>query len=258
MKKLLSFLSLFIVLTAFTCDDEPIDADILSNQVCEQVTAQATAAAVTLGLSTESNYFDNCYAYRLALQAQIQSCGDDDGTIQAIIDGLGDCEYVNNNPNNSLIGTWIAQSFQANITNTITAANGDETIVNLDVEGANLNYNVTFSESNFSTIGGYDMLTTLTINGTENPQQTTNNTDVTAEGAYSTSGNMMTISGAMFNLSVDGIDTSGFENEQMVTYTISDNGQQLTLTQNEDTTENIDGGGTIRNVTVSTSVWMRQ
>lgn len=258
MKKLLSFLSLFIVLTAFTCDDEPIDADILSNQVCEQVTAQATAAAVTLGLSTESNYFDNCYAYRLALQAQIQSCGDDDGTIQAIIDGLGDCEYVNNNTNNSLIGTWIAQSFQANITNTITAANGDETIVALVAQAANFDYNLTFTESVYSTSGGYDMLTTVTVDGVGNPQQTTNNTDVTVEGAYSTSGNMMTTSGNMFNLTVDGVDTSAFDNGQTVAYAISDNGQQLTLTQNEDTTQDIDGGGTIRNVTMSTSIWIRQ
>ena len=41
--------------------------------------------------SSQPDYPDVCNAYKDALNAQINACGDSDGSTQAILDGLGDC-----------------------------------------------------------------------------------------------------------------------------------------------------------------------
>jgi len=63
---------------------------------CESAqTASNTAASnYAIDASTET-----CNAYKLALQNQITVCGDATGSIQAIIDGLGDCNAVDTNTN---------------------------------------------------------------------------------------------------------------------------------------------------------------
>ena len=67
----------------------PIDVNV----ACQNATA------VTLTTETNLNnvdpagvqYTDFCNAYKTALQVKKASCGDDDGAIQALINGLGDC-----------------------------------------------------------------------------------------------------------------------------------------------------------------------
>lgn len=41
--------------------------------------------------ATSENYEEACIAYREALENQLQACGDEEGNLQATIDGLGDC-----------------------------------------------------------------------------------------------------------------------------------------------------------------------
>ena len=83
--------------------------------------------------------------------------------------------------------------------------------------------------------------------------------DVTGTGNYSINGNEMTIDGAFFEFTFDGMDSSAFEEEQTVTFQITDNGQTLTFTQNDTTTEtDALTGATVTSTQASTSVWQRQ
>ncbi|MEZ4855028.1 MAG: DUF6252 family protein [Gelidibacter sp.] len=57
-------------------------------------TSQATAIAAQNYAATDTSmpdYADLCNAYKTALVAQINACGDSSGNLQAIIDSLGDC-----------------------------------------------------------------------------------------------------------------------------------------------------------------------
>ncbi len=98
MKKISALLSFLILFTAFTCEDEPLDGDFVLDDgtdpalSCAEatqntVTATTNFVGVTLG---DANYIQFCLAYKNALQDQIDACGDD-GTLQTIVDSLGNC-----------------------------------------------------------------------------------------------------------------------------------------------------------------------
>ena len=67
----------------------PIDVDL----ACQNATAVALTTETNLGNVDPAGvqYTDFCNAYKTALQVKKASCGDTDGAIQALIDGLGDC-----------------------------------------------------------------------------------------------------------------------------------------------------------------------
>src|SRR5690606_5825744 len=97
MKKLSLLLSVFILLTAFTCENEPLEGDFVTdepNVTCEQALMNTATAALNFVSATESNYNQLCVAYRNALEDQIDACGDTDGSLQAAIDSLN-CENTN-------------------------------------------------------------------------------------------------------------------------------------------------------------------
>lgn len=97
MKRLSLLFTFFVLLTAFTCEDEPLDQDILDNQdtntSCEQASLNTAAAALAFINQFEDggDYTELCNAYKEALEDQIEACGDPDGAIQQAIDALGDC-----------------------------------------------------------------------------------------------------------------------------------------------------------------------
>ena len=91
MKKLSGLLCLFILLTAFTCEDEPLEGEFLTGVSCEEAVLNTADAALAFLSVTDDNYTQLCNTYKAALQAQIEACGDDDGSLQAAIDALGDC-----------------------------------------------------------------------------------------------------------------------------------------------------------------------
>jgi len=93
MKKLGIFLSLFMLLTAFTCENEPLDEaiDPSGNLSCEQATLNTANAVFAFLNASEENYTELCLAYKTAIQNQIEACGDEDGSLQAAYDALGDC-----------------------------------------------------------------------------------------------------------------------------------------------------------------------
>ncbi|MCK8482126.1 hypothetical protein [Psychroserpens algicola] len=100
MKKLMiSMCCLALLSTSCGSDDDGDDG--LS---CSEAT-QNTVTALTNFTNSESepgSYEDLCNAYKLALQQQKEACGDSSGTIQSIIDGLGDCvDDVSTNEENN-------------------------------------------------------------------------------------------------------------------------------------------------------------
>jgi len=215
MRKIIPFLSLFILLSAFTCENEPLEGDLIE-------------ATVTQENNNDSNDNDN---------------GNDDNN--------------NNNNNNeaSLIGEWTATSFSANVTST-TSANGMDNVVEISITGMNLGYNLVFAESTYTTNGNYDAEYTTVINGQNNASGSDSYTGVMGSGNYSTNGNMMTIDGSFFELSVNGVDTSSLGGEQTTAYELSADGQTLTFNQNETETNNTGGVDVTTNI-VSTSVWQK-
>ena len=83
-----------ILLSAFTCENEPLEGEfgVDTSISCEIATQNLTTAGSNFVDSDteDSNYTQLCLAYKVALQDQINACGDD-GTLQTIYDNLGDC-----------------------------------------------------------------------------------------------------------------------------------------------------------------------
>lgn len=92
MKKLSTLCCLFVLLCAFTCEDEPLEDDFITGgTTCEEATLATVEAALNFISVNEDTYTQLCIAYRNALEAQIMACGDEDGSLQATVDALGDC-----------------------------------------------------------------------------------------------------------------------------------------------------------------------
>ncbi len=62
-----------------------------TNNLCEDAIALTMTAQVNFLNASDSSYLSLCGAYKTALQNQIESCGDENGSLQEIIDGLGNC-----------------------------------------------------------------------------------------------------------------------------------------------------------------------
>ncbi|OBX21115.1 MULTISPECIES: lipocalin-like domain-containing protein [Bizionia] len=91
---------------------------IIDNLNCETTHTECLdAESVSLSALTAYNADPTnatlCNAYKTALQYEITVCGDADGSLQAIIDGLGDCD-TNGPSTASIIGTWRIISLTSN------------------------------------------------------------------------------------------------------------------------------------------------
>ena len=62
---------------------------------CESATAAAEVAQFNLSQATDDNYTQFCNVYKSTLENQIEICGDANGSIQDLINGLGDCTSNN-------------------------------------------------------------------------------------------------------------------------------------------------------------------
>lgn len=93
MKKLFGLLTCMILFVAVTCENEPLEGDFVSeNQLsCQTASVNTADAALAFSAATEDNYTQLCTAYKSALLAQIESCGDLNGSLQLTIDTLGNC-----------------------------------------------------------------------------------------------------------------------------------------------------------------------
>ena len=86
MKKLIIPI-LCMALVFVSCGDDDSDNGLS----CSEATQNTATALSNFTNADESNFEALCNAYKLALQQQNTACGDPSGTIQIIIDGLGDC-----------------------------------------------------------------------------------------------------------------------------------------------------------------------
>jgi len=192
MKKVLSFLSLFVLLTAFTCENEPLEGEFIS---------------------------------------------------------------ANPDTNPALEGTWYAVSFSA-ITGTSTSTNGMDVQTTSNITGLNMDYTLVFNNGVFTTSGSYDTETSATVNGMTTPPTINSLSNINGNGVYTNTATTITTDGAFFELQIDGIDDSAFGGEQTSDYTISADGQTLTLSY--DDVQTVSTGGLSVNVDiVSTSVWSK-
>lgn len=200
-KSLLPFLSLFILLSAFTCENEPLEGNFEATNIP----------------NNESN---------------------------------------NNNSNGdaSLIGTWDLVSLDLDMTSSFDPGTG-MVITDLIVESTEVDYQVTFTETNFNTEGGYSYNTQIETAGMVlNDSYSID--DVSGSGTYYTEGNQITTQGSFFEFTFEGMDDSIFEDEQTGTYQISADGQTLTFSHDQ-TTVSTDAGYEIEIDVVSTSVWQK-
>ena len=93
MKRIAFVIFVFVLLTASKCDNEPLEGEFLTEQEasCDVAIQNVIDAALAFSQATEETYEQLCIAYKNALQFQIQFCGDPDGSLQALINSLGNC-----------------------------------------------------------------------------------------------------------------------------------------------------------------------
>ena len=93
MKKISFLFSIFVLLTAFTCENEPLEGDFINDAdiSCEIAAQNTQNAAIAFLDVTDETYAELCIAYRNALEIQIEFCGDPEGILQTQITSLGTC-----------------------------------------------------------------------------------------------------------------------------------------------------------------------
>lgn len=91
MKKLLFLNFLAAALIATGCSSDDSNDPVNEETQCELAMEATAIAAVNYSNATAENHAQTCNAYKVALQNQIEACGDENGALQAIINGLGDC-----------------------------------------------------------------------------------------------------------------------------------------------------------------------
>lgn len=196
MKKLLPLFCLFTLLTAFTCENEPLDGG-----------------------------FD-----------------------------LGE----NNNNNSELIGTWELVDFDVTLVSSSTF--GDQSFTSdIAITSTEEDYTLNFTQNTFTTSGNYTYDTQVAVNGDTVSTDAYSMESVNGNGTYSTVNNVMTVDGSFFDFEFEGMDQSALQGEQTVTFSISNDGQTLTFSQDETTSQTDPATGNVTdNTTTSTSVWIRQ
>lgn len=237
MKKVSYLLTLFILLTAFTCENEPLEGEFgQDNEISCQAAAQNTQnAAVDFLDATDENYSQLCTAYRNALEIQIEFCGDPDGILQTQVDSLGNCSNGTQGdvevPGTWLLTAWIGDepidlnndgtesiNFLDEIDcydNETLLFNVDNTVVNTSTSFAIFEYIIEIGTTN-------SFIYTVTC---EQELEVTN-------GTWSQNGNIVTISDPFgdFDLILDGDELSIFVPEGFQAINTDD--VTVTTTQN--------------------------
>jgi len=119
----------------------------------------------------------------------------------------------------TLVGTWDAQSFSADIESTTDAglfSIGSTT----SIVGEAIDYSLTLTETEFSTTGSYNLISTVDIDGFGSSSFTQEVTGVNASGTYSSTDDAITIEGSLYDFQIGGFDFSdleglGFSNEDL-------------------------------------------
>lgn len=92
------------------------DCTVDTSDPCDLATANANSAEVVYNSTPNSDaqYLTVCNSYKAALQNKIIQCGDPTGSIQTIVDGLGNCTIDTDTPEPCAIATENANDAQTN------------------------------------------------------------------------------------------------------------------------------------------------
>lgn len=160
-----------------------------------------------------------------------------------------------NSRNDQLEGDWTATSVTASVKTTTEIA-GFEFVATTNVEGENLNYDLSFTSNTFETSGSYTARTNSVINGIGQPEMVTNITDIMGSGSYTSTDTELTTQGPFFTFDSNGMSSTASEDEQTVSYNINSSGI-LEFMQNE-TTVTSDAGSTSTTIIESRSTFRRK
>ncbi|MGR7814081.1 hypothetical protein [Lacinutrix undariae] len=164
---------------------------------------------------------------------------------------------VSGNPSGStegLVGEWELVSFTSTV-NTLSNAAGTEIESNVDIESTTTDYIMIFEASTFSAAGSYEYNTDLTVAGT-NITDSYLLEDVTGSGSYTTSGNTMTVDGAFYEFTYEGIEQPELDADQTAQFEITNNGETLTFTESSTETQEL-SGFSVQVTKTGMSIWAR-
>ena len=153
-----------------------------------------------------------------------------------------------------LVGEWELVSFTSTV-NTLSNAAGTEIESNVDIESTTTDYTMIFEASTFSAAGSYEYNTDLTVAGT-NMTDSYLLEDVTGSGSYTTNGNTMTVDGAFYEFTYEGVEQPDLDADQTVQFEITNNGETLTFTESSTETQEL-SGFSVQVTKTGMSIWAR-
>ena len=158
--------------------------------------------------------------------------------------------------NDNLTGEWTAISFSADISSEV-GSGADMTATQTNVAGSNFDYNLTFTENDWNTSGGYDTEISIISSEFNTAPITASEKGITGTGSYVTENDSIIIKGSMFEYDMSSMGMTSINNEdQTATYNINSDGE-LILTHDETTTTSMNGIS-INTSIKSTSTWVRK
>ena len=156
-----------------------------------------------------------------------------------------------------LAGTWTALSYtdDSDVASTSVMTNNTVTTVT-DIDAADLDYRLTFTDDEWSTEGSYTMM--VEFGNENNPpfRSTDDYANVSRMNSYELDGDQLTIDGSFFEISIGGVGYAGDDGLQTYTYTI--NGDVLELRQDYQFTTEIPGIDNSITSVRTLSTWRRQ
>lgn len=158
-------------------------------------------------------------------------------------------------PTTSLVGTWTAVSFSADVQST-SSFNGTNISSSSVTTGSDFNYDVTFTETAFTTSGSYTVNSTISVNGGDQQTITSEVTGVSGSGTYISTAEELTLSGSFYDLELNGLPVQAEGQAQTASYEITSNGE-LIISQDETITLTQSGVSTTVSI-VAASRWTRK
>lgn len=175
-------------------------------------------------------------------------------TIITLMMSCGNEDSIENTQ--GILGEWTAVEFKSTITSEVGSDN-DITRTEANITGLNFDYDLTFTESEWSAAGGYDTEIRTQSQSGHNETITETLTDVTERGTYIETSDKVTFFGRLFDYNMTGLGfTSISNNEQSSDYTINEDGA-LIFTQNQSNTTSINGISIVTTIN-NTSTWVRK
>lgn len=167
----------------------------------------------------------------------------------------GDDDVSPTGGNDSIVGEWTVTSFDFEAQSASTFS-GSTTMSTTALTGKSMNYDLTITDTDYSTSGGYTLGIFASAGGTMVPVADQSYTNITGSGTYTTEGSTFISNGALFDVSVNGVSTSVGNGQQSAEFVINADGN-LVFSQNETSESNANGVTTVT-TTTSSSVWTRK